>query len=295
LLRMRIKHWAFIALCCMVVSCAHDPHSVSVIDATSASYGKKKALYKVRKGDTLYSIAFRYGTTVAEIARLNNIKQPFVIHPGQQLLVLGHAQVAANQTQTKIISKPKAPAKPAPKPTIVKPKTPTAPPVVAAKPVTKVVTPPKVTPPAKPVAAKPKAPAAKPAVKPLPKVSLNKNEVWIAPSKGRLGKGYSLGKKPHKGQNYHGGLGSPVVASRSGTVVYAGDGLKSYGLLVIIKHDERYLSAYAYNRKITVKEGQYVKQGETVAEMGKKADTVTLHFEIRRDGKPVNPINLLGK
>lgn len=282
----QLRAWVVISLCCVLFACAHDPYSVAVIDATSASYGKNKVIYKVRKGDTLYAIAFRYGTTVAEISRLNNLKPPYLIHPGQALLVNREVQVAANQTHTKIQAKakpkPTTKAKPQPKP---QPK-----PKVVAKAPAPVK--PKAVP--TPVPGVLKAPvAAVPKVKKVQKTGVNPNEKWIHPSKGKIVKRFTLGKNPNKGLDYQGVYGSEVRASRSGTVVYAGDGLKAYGLLIIIKHDAKYLSAYAYNRKVKVKEGQLVKQGEVIAEMGKKADTVALHFEIRRDGKPVNPQPLL--
>jgi lipoprotein NlpD len=93
-----------------------------------------------------------------------------------------------------------------------------------------------------------------------------------------------------------GSLGQSIYAARSGEVVYAGSGLVGYGQLLIIKHSERYLSAYGHNRKLLVKEGAAVKQGQKVAEMGDTGtNSVKLHFELRRDGKPVNPLNYLPK
>ncbi len=93
-----------------------------------------------------------------------------------------------------------------------------------------------------------------------------------------------------------GKLGQPVMAAASGKVVYSGNGLIGYGNLVIIKHDTHYLSAYGHNRRLLVKEGGEVKQGEKIAEMGDSGkEGVVLHFEIRRDGKPIDPLRYLPK
>ena len=100
----------------------------------------------------------------------------------------------------------------------------------------------------------------------------------------------------NKGLNFSGKAGEPVVAAGDGKVVYAGAGLRGYGELVIIKHNVTYLSAYAHNRKILVKEGQQVTRGQKIAEMGNTdADSVKLHFEIRKQGKPVDPAQYLPK
>ncbi|PXB83349.1 peptigoglycan-binding protein LysM, partial [Pseudomonas aeruginosa] len=91
-----------------------------------------------------------------------------------------------------------------------------------------------------------------------------------------------------------GQLGQPVLAASGGTVVYAGSGLRGYGELVIIKHNETYVSAYGHNRRLLVREGQQVKVGQSIAEMGSTGtDRVKLHFEIRRQGKPVDPLQYL--
>jgi lipoprotein NlpD len=99
-----------------------------------------------------------------------------------------------------------------------------------------------------------------------------------------------------KGVDIRGQLGQGVVAAADGNVVYSGSGLIGYGNLLIIKHDDAYLSAYGHNRRLLVKEGAQVKQGEKIAEMGDSGkEGIILHFEIRRDGKPVNPLTYLPK
>jgi lipoprotein NlpD len=126
----------------------------------------------------------------------------------------------------------------------------------------------------------------KPAVK-----SMGEGEVnWQWPVTGKIIQKFSSVESANKGIDIAGTPGQPVVAASAGKVVYAGSGLLGYGLLIIVKHNDRYLSAYAHNRELLVKEGDTVKAGSQIAEMGSSgADRVKLHFEIRRDGKPVDP------
>lgn len=124
-----------------------------------------------------------------------------------------------------------------------------------------------------------------------PVKSMGDGEVrWQWPVAGKIIQRFSAAENANKGIDIAGKLGEPVVAASPGKVVYAGSGLLGYGLLIIIKHNDRYLSAYAHNHELLVKEGSSVKAGEKIAEMGSSgADRVKLHFEIRRDGKPVDP------
>jgi lipoprotein NlpD len=116
---------------------------------------------------------------------------------------------------------------------------------------------------------------------------------WLWPAKGRVIAGFSDSANL-KGIDIAGTAGEPVLAAAPGRVVYAGSGLRGYGKLVIIKHNKTYLSAYAHNREILVKEGQQVQRGQKIAEMGNSdADQVKLHFEIRRLGKPMDPARYL--
>ena len=248
----RACRWSGLLAVLLLCACAHDPYGVNVIDLGKRSGDASVHEYRVRKGDTLYSIAFGLGLTTTELARINGIEPPYTIYPGQTLLVRG-----AKKTATA--------AKPAPKP-----KTPKKRPAAA----TAAKTAKKAPPPAS------KLPAAK--------------EKWLPPLDLPIGRAYSAASL-QKGIDYFGRFGQPVRAAKSGRVVYAGDGLKAYGLLLIVKHNEQYLSAYAYNRKILVKEGELVKQGQVIAEMGKKGDKTLLHFQIRKNGKPVNPALLLGR
>jgi lipoprotein NlpD len=116
---------------------------------------------------------------------------------------------------------------------------------------------------------------------------------WVWPAKGKIVTGFS-DTANLKGIDIAGMAGAPVLASAGGKVVYAGSGLRGYGKLVIVKHNGTFLTAYAHNREILVKEGQPVTRGQKIAEMGNTdADQVKLHFEIRRHGKPVDPIRYL--
>lgn len=113
---------------------------------------------------------------------------------------------------------------------------------------------------------------------------------WVWPAKGKVITPFSVS---HKGINIAGREGEPIVAVAAGKVVYAGDGLRTYGNLIIIKHNSLYLSAYAHNKELLVKEGEWVQQGQKIAEMGHTGtDRVILHFEMRRAGKPIDPVSL---
>lgn len=117
---------------------------------------------------------------------------------------------------------------------------------------------------------------------------------WRWPSSGKLLSRFDLRNGLNKGIDIEGKLGQPVTASATGTVVYAGSGLLGYGQLIIVKHDEQYLSAYGHNSRLLVKENDQVTVGQKIAEMGSTgANQVKLHFEIRKEGKPVDPLAYL--
>jgi lipoprotein NlpD len=117
---------------------------------------------------------------------------------------------------------------------------------------------------------------------------------WFWPAQGKVVKGFSLASGGNRGIEIVGRVGEPVFASAGGKVVYSGSGLRGYGNLIIIKHNDSYLSAYAHNKRLLVKEGMQVKAGQIIALMGNNdAGQVLLHFEIRRNGKPINPMLFL--
>ena len=212
--------------------------------------------YVVRRGDTLFSIAFRYGWDWKALAAKNNIAAPFTIVPGQTIRFDGRAgTLPASGTTTTVVS-----SSAGSKTTVIKRQGATA-----AAPA--------------PVAALPAGPAPK---------------GWGWPSNGILIGKFSSNGSLNKGIDIAGDLGQPVLAASDGSVVYAGSGLRGYGELVIIKHSDTYVSAYGHNRRLLVREGQQVKVGQTIAEMGSTGtDRVKLHFEIRRQGKPVDPLQFL--
>jgi lipoprotein NlpD len=117
---------------------------------------------------------------------------------------------------------------------------------------------------------------------------------WAWPASGKVIETFSTSGRVNKGIDIAGQRGQPIQSTRSGKVVYSGTGIAGYGNLIIIKHDETYLSAYAHSEKVLVKEGDEVKAGQKIAEMGDSGtDRVMLHFEIRREGKPVDPLGFL--
>jgi len=223
--------------------------------------------YIVQRGDTLWSIAFRFGWDWKELAQRNGIAPPHVIYPGQRIRFDGRrpSNVAANPPARPPVQAPR-----------------TNPPVVA----TPVPAPPPI------VRAPQAAPAATTPIKPVARSASG----WAWPANGQIIGRFSSNGSLNKGIDIAGELGQPVLAASDGSVVYAGSGLRGYGELVIIKHNDTYVSAYGHNRRLLVQEGQQVKAGQTIAEMGSTGtDRVKLHFEIRRQGKPVDPQQYLPK
>lgn len=137
------------------------------------------------------------------------------------------------------------------------------------------------------------APAA-PAIRPPPATPATTAIKWLWPAEGRVKQTFSESDFGRKGIDIGGKPGQPIRAAAAGNVVYAGSGLLNYGKLIILKHNDNYLSAYAYNRTLLVKEGDAVAAGQHIADMGNKADgDAMLHFEIRYDGRPINPLKYL--
>lgn len=139
----------------------------------------------------------------------------------------------------------------------------------------------------------PASAAATPAQRPVPNASASGDELgFVWPANGNVVSGFDEAK--NKGLDIAGKAGDPVMAAADGQVVYAGAGLRGYGNLIILKHNSTYLTAYAHNQKLLVKEDQKVRKGDKIAEMGSSdADRVKLHFEVRRQGKPVDPAKYL--
>ena len=259
-----------IAVCSLLAACSTSSRSGTTVVDGGASARKPAVTsgqYVVRRGDTLYSIAFRYGWDWKALAARNKIDAPYTIRPGQTIRFDG----GPSATQ----------------PSVAKTTAPVAP-VVVNKPASDTSS-----------ASKPTSSATAPssqasASSPTPAPSGGGVSGWIWPTNGTLIGRFASNGSLNKGIDIAGQLGQPVLAASNGTVVYAGSGLRGYGELVIIKHSDTYVSAYGHNRRLLVREGQQVKVGQNIAEMGSTGtDRVKLHFEIRRQGKPVDPLQYL--
>jgi len=226
----------------------------------------------VRQGETLYGIAWTYGRDYQELGRANGMAPPWTIRAGQvlRLDVRGAAQSGSGSRATAKTSRPTANtsarssrAKPA-----IRTQANTRKPAVTRKPDTSA-----------PLASRSQTVASIP---------------WRWPHSGTVIAGYSASGKVNKGIDIAGKAGDAVRAAADGSVVYAGNGLLGYGNLIIVNHNERYLSAYAHNRKIRVSEGEKVKAGQVIAELGSSGtERPKLHFEIRKNGNPVDPAHYL--
>lgn len=236
-------------------------------------------LYRVRKGDTLYSIAFRYGLDFRQLARSNGISDNYAIYPGQTLKLKAsppRQTVASSSSTKKTVSTQKAVST---KKTVA--------PQKRTKPKTGVK-------PSASVSKKSESSSSSAVRKAVVPPNDNRTLSWRWPVSGKIIQGYSNRGKVNKGINFAGSKGDPVRAAEAGKVVYAGSGLLGYGNLVIINHNQKYLSAYAHNSRIHVKENDMVKVGDKIAEVGSSGATRTmLHFEIRKDGQPVDPMKYL--
>ena len=217
----------------------------------------KPGYYTVKPGDTMIRIGLENGQNWRDIARWNGLENPNLIEVGQVLRVIAPVSDSAQA--------------------VTRPVTPGS--VIAGG----------VARPAASAPAAPAAPAPAPSAGPL---GSDEDVGWIWPAQGTLVAGFDEAK--NKGLDISGNSGDPVVASADGRVVYSGAGLRGYGNLIILKHNNTFLTAYAHNKVLLVKEVQTVKKGQKIAEMGNSdADKVKLHFEIRRQGKPVDPAKYL--
>ena len=223
-------------------------------------------IYAVRRGDTLYSIAFRYGLDWRDVAGWNGIEAPYTIRPGQEL------RLSRPPPRRRVAS-----ASPRPEPT---PPGPPSDPETAAPP----------APPQPETETRPSAPG--------PAATSGSGRVvagvrWRWPTSGAVRQAFDPAAT-RRGIAIGGREGQRVVAAAGGDVVYSGTGLIGYGELIIIKHSDTMLSAYGHNRRRLVEEGVRLEAGQAIAEMGRnERDEEILHFEIRRDGQPVDPLGFL--
>lgn len=240
----------------------------------------EKQTHLVKPGDTLFSIAWRYSLDYKSLAKVNHLKA-YRIYPGQQLKLTpenkNNERVFSSESllaaiNKEILNKPVKASKQTKTERTANHK------VTSKK--------------------KPKSRSSRVANH----RKLNKKNAhssikhWIWPVNGKIINHFSTRSNQNKGLDIAGKIGTPVRATAKGKVVYSGSGLRGYGRLVIIKHNDNYLSAYAHNKKIHVEENEFVKAGQRIADLGSSgSDREKLHFEIRYKGKPVDPLNYLPK
>jgi len=226
--------------------------------------------YVVRRGDTLYSIAWQQGLNVRQLADMNAIHLPYTIYIGQRLRTKPTGNIPSAplpaprpgttaRVQPRVMAAPRPPPEPGPLTTPARTLAPVPEPVAESGPA-------------------------------LPATVTR----WVWPAKGPLLRGYAPDATGKKGIDIGGSTGQPILSAAAGKVVYSGSGLVGYGRLIIIKHNDSLLSAYGHNSELLVTEGEYVRAGQVIAKMGSSGtSSARLYFEIRADGKPVNPLRYL--
>ncbi len=243
------------------------PQTQSAASTDSAS-AQKPGQYIVRRGDTLYSIAWQNGLNFRQLAEMNAIRSPYTIYVGQSLRLSPATGTSPTPSPTPMHGPVSTPP---PEPGAIASPIPRSDPVLATTPV----------------------PAPEPEAAPEPALPAVVSH-WVWPTTGPLLRGYMPEANGKKGIDIGGKTGQPIVSAADGKVVYSGSGLVGYGRLIIIKHNDSLLSAYGHNSELLVAEGDYVKAGQVIAKMGSSgASSTRLYFEIRQDGKPVNPLRYL--
>ncbi|CAN5259301.1 peptidoglycan DD-metalloendopeptidase family protein [soil metagenome] len=274
----KIVSLKFLIILCLLTSLAGcTTNQLAPVEDGYRSPPTKKGAYRVKAGDTLYSIAWAFGNDYRELAQRNGISAPaYNIRTGQLIHInpdrhhhhtkhaLPHTAKPATVKST-VFNEP-TPIKVTIQRTVIVKKSEVKPaPIIAKQPIATF------------------------------RSVLGSVKHWNWPAQGKVIRGYSP-TGGYKGIDIAGTRGSAVLATADGKVVYSGRGLRGYGELVIIKHNEEYLSAYAHNSALLVKEGDSVRAGQEIAKMGNTdANQVMLHFEIRRAGKPVNPMDYLAR
>ncbi len=281
LLFLKLLCFVFISINLTACSSRSKPAPVvTVYGSTPLKTSVKNSInsneYTVRQGETLYSIAWRANSDVRQLAKLNNIRPPYNIYSGQKLFLVSknkgksakassskhsskNQTKSSNRTSTKVV-----------KNTIASSKKQAYGENVSKKKIER---------------------------SNLPKSNFSqKISHWQWPVKGNVIAKFSSKAQGNKGIDIAGRRGTSIESAASGKVVYAGSALRGYGKLIIIKHNDDYLSAYAHNDKILVKEQQQIKIGDVIAKMGNTdAQRVMLHFEVRFRGKSVDPLKYLPK
>lgn len=260
-------------VCFLLTACAGQA-VVPVSDRSPGSNGQARGdAHIVKSGDTMYSIAFASGVDYRELAAWNKIPPPYVIYPGQKVNLKQPPEFEQAALTLPLEASESAIPEPLPN----------------ADNQTVQNNPPEPEQPAQ-VTEEPQ-PSSQNTTQPslLPK----QVKKWSWPADGKLVEKFSV-SRGNKGIDISGTPGAPVQAAAHGRVVYAGSGLRGYGQLIIVQHSDTFLSAYAHNQRLLVREGDDVRRGQTISEMGNTGtDSVKLHFEIRKQGEPIDPLTVL--
>jgi lipoprotein NlpD len=270
----RLLTYLCLLLCCTLnISCSNrsQPAPVSELyqgktfrDFKHQAYSGKT--YKVQTGDTLYSIAWYSGNDYRDLAKTNHIQPPYRIQPGQ-LLRLKNIPESIQQKSNKITGQ-----------------------------TSKTIINQSVDPSEKQAYGESEQNINKGPIGPATGQFPDRVKSWHWPTTETVSRGFSAKEQGNKGLDFSGKLGLPILAAADGKVVYTGDALRGFGNLVIIKHSDAYLSAYAHNDNMLVKEQQWVTAGQKIATMGRSGtDKVKLHFEVRYKGKSIDPLRYLPK
>ena len=278
-------------LCVNAMLLAGCGPSWSPVDNGSGTRGSYRATpegyYRVRRGDSLYTIAFKLGMDWRDLAVWNGVRAPYLIYPDQELRLTAPPSPSSGEVVTRPARVPAGTVSTdLPKPAATQPAE---------------VDPAQATPSGKPSASAAEAPRS--ATLPAPEAASTQPAAigpsrdpaaWRWPTEGRLLSTFRANDPARNGVEIGGNEGQPILAAAAGEVVYSGSGLIGYGELIIVKHSDRMLSAYAHNRRRLVGEGQQVAAGEKLAEMGRDdRNRAMLHFEIRVNGTPQDPLKFL--
>lgn len=286
---LRFRVFVILIACLVLSSCIFSQNIAPTSDLSRKNVTRvaNASEHIVKRGETLFAIAWKYGLDYRQLAVANNIDSRFLIYPGQTLNLSTKVPPSKAKVSTRQVNKVKVikPSASSPKSSASLPKK-----SVSRKAVKKPTQTSSTT-----TRAEKKSSSSK---KVAASNSSSQKLYWRWPAKGKVITNFSSAKAGNKGIDLAGKKGDSVTAAASGTIVYAGSGLRGYGKLIIIKHNETYLSAYAHNDQIRVREGQKVKRGQHIADIGSsgsRANVTKLHFEIRRNGQSVNPIKYLPK
>lgn len=301
-----LKEYLNIALlagvCAGIAGCKEDYIPAPITDGWRHEKAKE-SLYTVQSDDTIYSIAWAFDLDYRHLAQINHLAPPYSLSQGQKLRIYHgqlEAQTHAIAEAAQFIEEKIEMTEVEPHPLqheqalpfeeseelVIRPQQSKQPTVQHEE-----EHPHSAPHQLKPVQQHLPQPKADSVIK-VPAVISAKGWQW--PAQGKMVQGFSRENGALRGIDIAGSEGSPVLATRAGKVVYSGNGLRGYGKLLIIKHNDEFLSAYAHNHTLLVREGQQVRQGQEIATMGKTgAGSVKLHFEIRRAGKPIDPLHYL--